>query len=76
MTTITAGELAARGFSGSATRIDRTLLRAASAIDAYVIARVEKRAGAARRRALIAQSAASDARRGAEALGAMGMPPR
>ncbi|MDQ7877653.1 hypothetical protein Q9R08_06670 [Microbacterium sp. QXD-8] len=76
MTTITAGELAARGFGASATRFDRALLRAASAIDAYVIARVERRDGAERRRALTAQTAASGARRDAEALAATGMLPR
>jgi hypothetical protein len=76
MTTITAGELAARGFETSATRFDRTLLRAASALDAYVIARVERRDGAARRRALTAQAVVSGARRDAEALASTGMLPR
>jgi hypothetical protein len=76
MTTITAGELAARGFEASATRFDRALLRATSAIDAYVIARVERRDGAERRGALAAQIAVSGARRDAEALAATGMLPR
>jgi len=76
MTTITADELAARGLRASATRFDRTLLRAASALDAYAVARVEKRDDAAQRRALIAQASAGGARREAEALAAMGMLPR
>jgi hypothetical protein len=76
MTTITAGELAARGFDASATRSDRALLRAASAIDAYVIARVERRDGAGRRGAVTAQTAQAGARRDAEALAATGMLPR
>ncbi|WP_374974488.1 hypothetical protein ACEYYH_11155 [Microbacterium trichothecenolyticum] len=76
MTAITADELAARGFRASATRFDRALLRAASALDAYVVARVEKRDDAQERRALSAQAAASGARREAEARAAMGMLPR
>jgi hypothetical protein len=75
MTTITAAELASRGFDASATRFDRALLRAASAIDAYVIARVERRDGAGRR-AVTAQTAQGGARRDAEALAATGMLPR
>ena len=76
MTTITADELAARGFRTSATRFDRALLRAASALDAYVLARVEKRDDAEARRALTAQAAVSGARHQAEALAATGMLPR
>jgi hypothetical protein len=76
MTAITADELAARGFRASATRFDRALLRAASALDAYVVARVEKRDDAQERRALTVQAAASTARREAEARAAMGMLPR
>jgi hypothetical protein len=77
MSTITAGELATRGFVASATtRFDRTLLRTASAIDAYVSARVERRHGAGWRRAMSAQAAATGARRDAQALAALGMPPR
>jgi len=76
MTTITADELATRGFGASATRFDRTLLRAASAIDAYVLTRVERRAAAEGRQALAAQAAASGARSQAEGLFSMGILPR
>ncbi|MBW9108439.1 hypothetical protein [Microbacterium ureisolvens] len=76
MSAITADELAARGFRASATRFDRALLRAASALDAYVVARVEKRDDAQERRALTVQAAASTARREAEARAAVGMLPR
>ncbi|MBW9118763.1 hypothetical protein JNB63_01505 [Microbacterium trichothecenolyticum] len=76
MSAITADELAARGFRASATRFDRALLRAASALDAYVVARVEKRDDAQERRALTVQAAASTARREAEAHAAVGMLPR
>ena len=76
MTAITADELTARGFRASATRFDRALLRAASALDAYVVARVERRDGVDERRALIAQAGVAGARREAEARAAMGMLPR
>ncbi|MFK4836657.1 hypothetical protein ACI3KY_13105 [Microbacterium sp. ZW T2_14] len=76
MTTITAGEAARHGFVTPATRFDRTLLRAAAAIDAFVLARVERRVGAERRRALTAQATASGARREAQALAAIGILPR
>lgn len=76
MTTITADELAARGFRASATRLDRALLRVASAFDAYAVGRVERRADARERRALTAQDAAHRTRSDAEALAAMGMLPR
>ncbi len=76
MTAITADELATRGFRASATRFDRALLRTASALDAYVVARLEKRDGAQERRALTAQATASGVRREAEARAAMGMLPR
>ena len=77
MSTMTAGELATHDFVASATtRFDRTLLRTASAIDAYVLARVERRHGAEWRRAMSARAAATGARRDAEALAALGMLPR
>lgn len=76
MTTITADELAARGFETTTTRFERALLRAASAIDAYVSARVGRRDGVERRRAQTARAVVSDARRDAEAVAAMGMLPR
>jgi hypothetical protein len=77
MTIITAGELAARGgFAASSTAFERALLRTASALDAYVIARVQRRDARPRRAALIAQAAAGDARRDAEARAAIGLLPR
>ena len=76
MTAITADELAAHEFRASATRFDRALLRAASALDAYVVSRVLKRGDAEERRALTAQAAADGVRREAEARAAMGMLPR
>ena len=75
MTAITAGELSAPDFEASATAFDRTLLRAASALDAYVVLRVHRR-GSQPRDALIAQTAAGDERRHAEAAAAIGMLPR
>ena len=76
MTAITADELTARGFRASATRFDRALLRAASALDAYVVARVEKRDDAEERRALTAQASVNADRHEAEAFAALGMLPR
>jgi predicted secreted Zn-dependent protease len=76
MTAITAGELPASDLGASATAFDHTLLRAAAALDAYVLLRVQRRRGSQPRRALIAQTAAGDARRHAEALAAIGMLPR
>jgi hypothetical protein len=76
MTTITAGELAARGFGSSTTRLDRALLRAAAALDAYAVARVQRRENADRCRLATAQDAATGVRRDAEALAATGMLPR
>ncbi|WP_426319640.1 hypothetical protein [Microbacterium sp. E-13] len=76
MTAISADELSAHRFEASATAFDRALLRAASAVEAYTIARVRRRDGAQRRRALIAQDEASGARRNAEALAYAGLLPR
>ncbi|HWS52216.1 MAG TPA: hypothetical protein VN241_14495 [Microbacterium sp.] len=59
-----------------ATGIDRALLRAASTLDSFVVARIERRSGAEHRRAASAQAAALRARRDAEARGAMGLLPR
>ena len=59
-----------------ATPFERTLLRAASALDLFVAARLERRGGAAHRRAVEAQTAAAADRRAAEARGAIGMLPR
>lgn len=56
--------------------IDRALLRTAGVLDAFVQARLERRAGDVRHRALAAQDAATTARRNAEALAALGMLPR
>ncbi|SFS05878.1 hypothetical protein SAMN04487846_2036 [Microbacterium sp. cf046] len=58
------------------TPFERALLSAASALDVYVAARLERRNGAAHRQAAVAQSAFDAARRGAEARGAIGILPR
>lgn len=76
MTTISAHDLAVRGFGSAATTFERALLRAASALDAYAVARHERRHDADRRRALIAQTRATGARRDAEARAAIGIIPR
>ncbi|WP_106814058.1 hypothetical protein [Microbacterium timonense] len=76
MSTITAPELSVRAFGSSTTRFERALLRAASALDAYVLTRLERRDAAARRDALAAEAAATGARRAAEALASVGMLPR
>jgi len=59
-----------------ATPFERMLLHAASGLDAFVAARLERRGHAAYRRAAEAQSAAADRRNGAQARGAMGVLPR
>jgi hypothetical protein len=76
MTAITAGELAAPGFAASVTSFERTLLRTASRLDAYVVARVRRRDAHQWRAALVAQAAVGDARRAAAARAAIGMLPR
>lgn len=75
MTTITAQDLALRGFGSATTRFDRALLRAASALDAYVVARQGRRSHADRR-ALAVQTRVTGIRRDAEAIAATGMLPR
>lgn len=79
MTTATAHHahlIVAPALAARATRFDRTLLRAASAIDSFVLARLERRAGEASRRVLTAQAAAAEHRRNVEASGAIGLLPR
>lgn len=76
MTAVTVQHLVAPALAARATRLERMLLRAASALDAYVVARLERRASAEMRRALVAQTAATQARRDAEANGALGILPR
>ena len=76
MTTITTHDLAVRGFGSAATTFERALLRAASALDAYAIARQARRHDADRRRALVAQTRVAGARRDAEARAAIGLLPR
>jgi len=71
MTAVTAARTATR-----ATPFERTLLRAASALDEFVAARVERRGGAEYRRAAEAQSGVVAVRRSAEARGVIGMLPR
>ena len=79
MTTATAHHahfIVAPALAARATRFDRTLLRAASGLDSFVVARLERRAGDESRRALAAQEAATQYRRAAEARGAIGVLPR
>ncbi len=76
MTTITAHDLAVRGFGSATTTFERALLRAASAIDAYVVARQEHRGDAGRRSALAAQNRLTGLRQDAEARAAVGILPR
>lgn len=79
MTTATAHHahsIVAPALVAGATRLDRTLLRAASALDSFVVARLERRATDESRRALAAQTTATQQRRDAEARGAIGLLPR
>lgn len=79
MTTATAPHthvLVAPTVAVRATRLDRALLRAASAIDGFVVARIERRTADESRRAVTAQAAATRMRRDAEARGAIGLLPR
>lgn len=76
MTTITTTRISTRGLVARTTSFDRALLLTASALDTFVAARVERRAGAERRRALAAQEAVASTRRSAQTLGAAGMLPR
>lgn len=71
MTTISASRagIAVTPFEGM-------LLRAASALDHFVSARLERRGGAAYRRAAETQASGEAARGAAQALGAIGMIPR
>lgn len=75
MTALTTIRPPARGPVARTTTIDRALLLAASALDAFVARRVGRRASAEHRRALAAQAAAASARSTAQALGAVGMLP-
>ena len=79
MTTATAPRahfIVAPALAARATRFDRALLRAASALDSFVLARLERRAGDGPRRVLAAQAAAAERRRNAEACGSIGLLPR
>lgn len=81
MTAITTPSLSTPGLStrrpiARTTVMDRALLLTASALDAFVAGRVERRSAAERRRALVAQDGAAGARTHAQTLGAMGMLPR
>ncbi|HEX5729105.1 hypothetical protein [Microbacterium sp.] len=58
------------------TAFERTLLNAASALDAFVAVRLERRDGAVHRRLVEAQAAASALRVEAEAERAIGLLPR
>jgi hypothetical protein len=76
MTAIPAPRAVARELAASITPLDRALLLTATALDALVSARLLRRASVEHRRAVAVQTARSDARRSAEALGAAGMLPR
>lgn len=60
----------------SATAFERILLRAASALDGFVAARLERRSAIAHRAAVEAQSTFAAARRAAEARGYAGLLPQ
>jgi len=62
--------------SAGTTTFERSLLRAASALDHYVSLRLERRSGAEYRRAAAAQSVAAAVRGAAQAHGSIGMLPR
>ncbi|MEZ3161362.1 hypothetical protein AB1K54_12600 [Microbacterium sp. BWT-B31] len=73
MSTITAFPPASRV---RVTRFERLLLTAAAGLDAFVAARLEKRAQVASRAAAASQERYADARRAAQARGAAGLLPR
>ncbi len=75
MTTLTAHYATTR-VATRTTGFERTLLRAASALDAFVVTRLERRDGDELRRVQLAQDATAEARRSAQARGAMGVLPR
>lgn len=75
MTTLTAHYATTRTAT-RATTFERTLLRAASALDAFVLTRVERRGADELRRVARTQDASAEARRSAQARGAMGVLPR
>jgi hypothetical protein len=60
----------------AATPFESLLLRAASAVDQLVAARLEQRGGTVYRRAAATQAAAAAARGAAQARGAIGVLPR
>ncbi|GAA5198334.1 hypothetical protein [Microbacterium jejuense] len=76
MTTITAHRLASSAAPIRTTTFERALLHAATTLDAFVGARLERRASTARRQAVAAQDAAARTRGAAQARGAMGLLPR
>lgn len=76
MTTITAHHVVSSRAAARTTAFDRALLQAASALDAFVATRLERRADAARRRSVAVQDAAAGARSAAEARAAIGVLPR
>jgi hypothetical protein len=71
MTAITAPRTVA-----GTTSFERTLLRAASALDQFVLHRLERRSAPDARSAAAARSVVASARDAAEAHAAMGMMPR
>jgi hypothetical protein len=76
MTTLTVSDVTTRRVAPAATRVDRALLRAADALGSHVLARLGRRAGLERRRALTVQARVDAVRREAAARAAIGILPR
>ena len=68
--------ISAPRISAGVTPFERSLLRAASALDQFVSHRLERRAGAEERKAAAVRSSTASARSAAEAHAAWGMLPR
>jgi hypothetical protein len=76
MTTITAHHVVSSRAAARTTAFERALLQAASALDAFVASRLERRADDGRRRSVAVQDAAARTRAAAEARAALGVLPR
>ena len=68
--------ISAPRISAGTTPFERSLLRTSSALDGFVVRRLERRASVEYRRADDVQSARVSARDAAQARGAMGLLPR
>ncbi|MFD4957409.1 hypothetical protein [Microbacterium sp. NPDC058389] len=75
MTTITAHHVVSSRTAARTTAFERALLQAASTLDGFVAARLERRSDAARRQAVAVQDAAARTRSAAEARAALGILP-